>query len=173
MCSFHVKYLQGSVNYQKHYSEVNYSLLIFVCLFGVYFLAISKIILGWVLNYWCPTERPFRTQYPYESYYPDIEVNQSPPINAKGPFTQDGDRWATIERSKIGPISQPSLKSNENAISVWDPCALIDLSVDDHWEIIEGSWQLLGDRWALFERSLRHLTIFTSLNDLSTIATPV
>ena len=65
----------------------------------------------------------------------------------RGPFTQDGDRtWVTIERYKIGLISQQSLKSNEKAIYMGDPCALIDLSA-----IFPSGWNNL----AFIERLLR------------------
>ena len=54
-------------------------------------------------------------------------------------------------RSKIGPISQRSLKSNEKAVSVGDPCALVDLSAISPLE-----WKIL----AFIDRSLRdHLEI--------------
>ena len=44
-------------------------------------------------------------------------------IMLRGPL----HRLDVIEQSKFGPISQRSLKSNERAISVGDPCALVDL----------------------------------------------
>ena len=92
--------------------------------------------------------------------------------NTEGPFTQDRDRWATIERSKIGLISQWSFKSNNKIISVEDPCVLVDLSaispswwkylrsLKDHWEIIGRSMRLLNAPWALVEPSLNVCWVF-------------
>ena len=83
-------------------------------------------------------------------------------VNTYGPFTQ-----ATIDRSKIGPISQQSLKSNEKAISVWHPCALIKLSAisPSGWTnlvFIERLLRSLSVRWAFIERS-RPLAIIERL----------
>ena len=81
----------------------------------------------------------------------------------KGPFTQDGGRWVTIEWSTIGLISQRFLKGNKKAVSVGNPCVLIDLSaisssgsknlvfierlLRDHWEIDEIVERSLSVRW--------------------------
>ena len=102
-------------------------------------------------------------------------------------FTQDGDRWVTIERSKICLISQRSLKSNEKDVSVWDPCVLIDLSaistsgwknlafiersLRDHWEIVERSLSIhreiasLGDHWEIVLDLVNHERPWKLLGD--------
>ena len=84
----------------------------------------------------------------------------------KGPFTQDGDHWVPIEWSKIGPISQRSLKSNKKAF----PCALNHVSfgvgkVGVHWKIAERSMRLSSASWVLLDHSLRDRWEIVSLGD--------
>ena len=89
-------------------------------------------------------------------------------------------RWP-FEQSKIGPISQRSLKSNKKAISVGDSCPLVDLwaisplrlknlafierSLRDHWEIDEIVESSLSIHWAFVEQSLRDRFHWWSLRD--------
>ena len=66
----------------------------------------------------------------------------------KGHFTQEGDRWATIERSKIGPISQRFPKAMKKLFlckCLGDPCALVVQTLS--WrsiEIFDQPWRSLS-----------------------------
>ena len=85
--------------------------------------------------------------------------------------------WVFIERSlsihweiaSLGDYWEIVLDCVKTLRRLWQPWR----SLNDHWEIVKRSWRLLSDRWVLVERSSRDLATFSSLNDLSMIATRV
>ena len=109
----------------------------------------------------------FNARTEWHMYWQELTKVQ---IHIRGPLHRTRDRWPTIDRSKVGPISQSSLKSNEKVVAVWDPCVLIDLSaispsgwanlaffersLRDHWEIDERSMRLLNAPWPLLDHFL-------------------
>ena len=72
-------------------------------------------------------------------------------VELRGPFTQEGDHWATSERYK--KTLARSLKSNEKAVSMGDLCALVDFSAisSSGWKHLAFIERSLSDHWEVDE----------------------